>query len=772
MAIGWPVIGYDFLNYDDPTFVSANPHVLTGLTWDNFKWAFSFGYGDYWHPVTWLSLMLDVSLFGPKPAGLHFTNLLLHAANAALVFWLLRRWTGSLWRSAIAAAFFAWHPLRVESFAWITERKDVLSTFFFLLTLWAYGSAQRGDGRSEFADRRSELGDRKLEAGGRTPEGGSQKSDDRLPISNLPSPICHLLLPLTFFALGLMSKAMIVTTPFLLLLLDYWPLGRISNFKFQISNSAARATAWPRLLIEKIPFLVLSAIFCVLTYIGQSRILGKSQDVYLAVPTRIENAFVAYGKYLEKTIWPVNLAPHYPYPGHWSAWAVGVGVLLVVGLSIAAGRAVRRYPFFFVGWFWFVGALGPVIGLTKGWRQYMADRFTYLPSIGLSIFVVWMIAAIVSNRRRARLVSGAAAMIALGLCVARTRDQMSYWRNSETLFRHTIAVTTNDYLAYYNLGCYLENHGDINSAVQYFRKAVEINPGYAEAHNNLGIELVHAETHHNLDPSLAGSPGEGIEHLRTALRINPDYSEAHNNLGLALAGEGRTDEAIEEYNAALRTERNAEAYYNLGVALSNKGFHPEAIASFENALKVNPSLGKAQYNLGLELTATGRIDQAISHYLEAARLSPGFPQIYNNLAYALMAKGRVTEAIDYYREALKADPNYLPARRNLGPALLAAKRVDEAIPELAEALRREPGSAYLHNALAGAYESRGDTAQALAEARETLRLESTYAPAHVTLGRIFVSQGKTNEAKAEFSEALRLKPDYEAARKELHALPP
>ena len=364
LALYWPATSFAFIDYDDPTFVTANAQVQAGLNWAGVKWAFGLTGGDYWHPLTWLSLMLDASLFGQQAGGFHFTNVALHAANAVLLFLLLRRLTGAMWRSVVVAALFALHPLRVESVAWVAERKDVLSGCFGLLSLLCYAHyAARGQ-RSEIRDQRSGVGG----PGALFP---------------LPSSIFYLL-SLGCLACGLMSKAMLVTWPLVMLLLDYWPLRRLSFASLHHSTTSGLRLIW-----EKVPFFVLSGMSCVITYWTERAMKGSAALVESPALLRLENALVACARYLGKTFWPENLAVPYPHPGHWSWLEVGGSVVAVVGLCVVVLWLRRRWPCLLVGWCWFLGTLIPVIGLTQGWGNFMTDRFTYVPSVGVLLLVVW-----------------------------------------------------------------------------------------------------------------------------------------------------------------------------------------------------------------------------------------------------------------------------------------------------------------------------------------------------------------------------------------------
>jgi protein O-mannosyl-transferase len=585
LALYWPSTGFGFLNYDDADFVTSNVHVQGGLNWEGVKWAFGLNEGDYWHPLTWLSLMLDGSLFGQKAGGFHFTNVALHAVNGVVLFLLLRMLTGTLWRSAVVAALFALHPLRVESVAWVTERKDVLSGCFGLLALVCYT---------------------------RYAQGGVQ---------NRSTPSKHhvsrfYLLSLFFFACGLMSKAMLVTWPFVMLLLDYWPLQRFQLLSFRLAVSALRP-----LVREKIPFFVLSGMLCVLTYLTER---GRQGAVGLAASPallRLENSLVAYACYLGKTFWPVKLAVPYVNPGHWSWLEVGGSVLVVVGVCLAVFWLGRRRPYLLVGWCWFLGTMIPVIGLTKGWGSFMADRFTYVPCIGVLILVIWGICDLTQGWPDRVAVLSLAGGAAIMLCLVLTRQQIGYWRDSEVLFRHAVEVTEKNDRAYNCLGVALDQKGHLDEAIRQFQEAIRLEPDHPTAHYNLGIAL-----------DKKGQPDAAIRQFQEALRLNPRYVEAHYNLGIVLSRKGQMDEAIRQFREAIRLKPDyAEAHNDLGIALGRKGQMDEAIRQFREATRLNPRYVEAHYNLGLLFGVRGQTAEAITEFKEALRWRPDYAEARKQL---------------------------------------------------------------------------------------------------------------------------------------------
>lgn len=643
----WSVTTHDFVDYDDGDYVTANPHVQAGLSWEGVKWAFTTGHASNWHPLTWLSHQLDVSLFGLKAGGHHLMSLLIHCANAVLVFLVLRMLTGAYWPSLFVAALFALHPLRVESVAWVSERKDVLSAFFGLWVLICYARYVRAS--------------------------MAQDSKSRMWYG----------LALAAFVIGLLCKPMLVTLPLLLLLLDYWPLGRASATAVGLSRvgnqpSPCTITLWRRLWIEKLPLLFCCLISSAITFLVQRKGGAVSPVEGLSISARIANAFVSYVRYLKKIFWPDDLSVLYPHPGHWPAWQVWAAVALILIISAAAFTLRRRMPFIFVGWFWFAGMLVPVIGLVQVGIQSMADRYTYLPSVGLLVALVWMPVHAVRSHARLRLLMAAAGCLIVAACVFATYFQVRIWRNSETLFGHAVQVTKNNYLAYNNLGFYFSKQGRRTEAMENFRASIRINPNYADAQNNLG----HA---------LAGERKfiEAMEHYRAGLRSSPENVEIHNNLGNALAELGDVDGAMAEYAVVLqRKPDHADAHNNLGIALAMKGRLPEAIEHFQQALKLKP--GSAHGNLGNAFAAQRKWDAALKHYREALTYSPNDAQTHNNLGNVLAELGLLEEAVTNYTQALRLKAENPEAHFNLGYAFLRLNRREEAARHLREALRQRP----------------------------------------------------------------------------------
>ncbi len=577
LAILSPVARHGFVNFDDPAYVTANPHVQGGLTRANILWAFQTGDQGNWHPLTWLSHMLDSQLFGTSATGPHLVNLAFHVANTLLVFWVLNRLTGAVWRSAFVAALFGWHPLHVESVAWVAERKDVLSAFFFLLTLYAY---------ARYA------------------------CDFKVQGSKFKA---WYLLALVFFVLGLMCKAMLVTLPCVLLLLDFWPLKRF--------DKESRGRSPSRLLVEKIPFFAIALASSTITFLVQQHGGAVQSLNNLPLEIRLDNAVVAYLRYLGKTFWPFALATPYSDTQTWPPGIFAAAAILLVAMTLVAIWQARRFPFLATGWFWFVGMLIPVIGIVQVGAQSLADRYTYLPLIGVFIIVSWGANEIFQRRHLpAPLPAVAAAIILLG-CAWRTDDQLRYWRNSETLGRHTLSVTTDNWIAEYNLGWELDNQGQRDEAVELYRQAVKIKPYDADSLNRLGFDL-----------TKQGNYAEALPLFQTALQVRPDFSDLHFNIANALLHLEKFDEAVPKYELFLREHPgHVEALNELGVALAAKGDLVHATDYFREALRHEPDNADAHFNLGKTLALQGKTIEAKTQIAEALRLKPGWEKAEREL---------------------------------------------------------------------------------------------------------------------------------------------
>jgi len=545
-------VRHEFINYDDDQYVTENPHVQNGLNWPDVIWAFSTGHTGYAHPVTWLTLQFDYQLYGMWAGGHHLTSVIIHAVNCLLLFFLFWRLTRSLWPSAFVAAIFAIHPLHVESVAWVAERKDVLSGLFFLLTLHAYvGYAIRPK-------------------------------------------MWRYGLGLCFFILGILSKPMLVTVPCLLLLLDYWPLRRLTLGERQ--PGPTNSSNLGRLILEKIPFAAVAAGWSVLTFIIQKQVGAVVAEAHIDIGRRIANALVSYATYVWKTVWPSDLALFYPYPTTIPAVAVVISAIFLLLVSIVCFVKRQSSPYLFTGWFWYIGMLVPVIGFIQVGNQARADRYTYLPQIGLCIVVTWCAIALFGKWRRSREILAGLAVIVIAGLTAVSHIQASIWKNNETVWLHSLAHTSDNYVAHNNLGKALLLKGRLDDAIVHFRHALEICDECSDVYNNLGHTLARA-----------GKWPEAIDAYRAAIRTGPKHPNPHNNnnLGIALAKAGKTDEAIEEFREALRIDGDyREAHCNLALVLVQTGQRDEAIAHLREALRLKPDdpQVKAQLRqLGVEM---------------------------------------------------------------------------------------------------------------------------------------------------------------------------
>jgi tetratricopeptide (TPR) repeat protein len=690
------------------------------------KWAFcNTKQAAYWAPLVWLSHLLAWQLFGLNPWGHHLINVLLHAANTALVFLVFRRMTRATWRSLILAALFGWHPLRVESVAWVTERKDVLSALFWMLALLAY---------TVYVEQ-SKVG------------GKESTSSIRFHVSRFTFHVSpYYLLSLFFFCCGLMSKAMLVTVPCVLLLLDYWPLQRVTSDGWRVS----RQGNWKRLLWEKLPFFALAAAASVVTFVVQQHAGTVMPGQNLPLGARSANALVSYCRYLGKLFWPTDLAVFYPHPGHWPMDEVLLAGGLLLGISVLLIAKQRRYPFLLMGWLWFCGTLVPAIGLVQSGGQAMADRFTYVPSLGVLILAIWGAYELTRRWRYHGIVLSVAGAAAIVLCLALTRQQLGHWQNSEALFRHALEVTEDNWLAHNNLGSALEKKDQTDEAISQYREALRLTPDSALAHNNLGAALLNQ-----------GQTDQAINHYQEAIRLKPDYAEAHYNLGAALLNQGQTDQAISQYQRAIRLKPDyAEARNNLGAALIKKGQIDEAISQLQEALRLKPDHAVARNNLGIALVKKGQIDEAIRQFQEAIHLQPNYADVRNNLGTALGLKGQTDEAISQFQEAIRLQPNDAVARNKLAAALEKKGQADEAIRQYREAIRLKPEDAEAHYHLGTALGLKGQADEAISQFQEAIRLKPDYANARNNLGLALAMKGQIDEAIHQFQEAIRLKPDY------------
>ena len=562
LAVWSPITRADFINLDDNVYVTENQHVARGLTAEGIRWAFTNGYAGLWHPLAWLSHMLDVQLFGLDPAGHHATSLVLHMANVALLFLLLRRITGTTWPPVVAAALFALHPLRVESVAWVAERKDVLSVFFGFLALHAYVSYAAARSLGRYA------------------------------------------LVLLTFACAVMAKPMLVTLPGVMLLLDYWPLRGEGGREQQ-------APAWMALVVEKLPLVavaVMSGVATLRAARAQSALVGLSD---FSLPARLTTAAVSYASYLRKAVWPTDLSVYYPLAGAPGTYQVSGSALLLAGVSAFVFLARRRSPYLLVGWLWFVGTLLPVSGLLQTGGQAIADRFTYLPLTGLFIAVAWA----VSDVRWPSIVRGflgVATIAAVALLTVATRHELAHWHDGVALFSRALEVTRDNWLAHESLGDALLKKGDADAAGDEFEAALRLSPFDAKIHYDLGVARV-----------LQGQLDEAGAHFMDALRLRPDFADAEFNIGSILARQNRYPEAIVYFEQAVRHDPDsANAHAGYGTALLHVGRIDEAVAQLTEATRLDPRHATAHFNLARVLAVQGKAEEAGAHFDAAFAADP------------------------------------------------------------------------------------------------------------------------------------------------------
>ena len=734
------VVTFEFVNIDDQVYVTENPIVQQGLNLETIAWAFtSTDYAAFWQPLVWLSLMLDVELFGPWAGGFHLTNVLLHLANTIILFVWLSRLSGALWRAFFVAAFFAVHPLHVESVAWVTERKDVLSTFFGLIALLTWLRYVRTSDRWSYAA--------------------------------------------TWLAMAasLMSKQMLVTLPFLFLLLDYWPLRRISKGPDHHAGNAIHRP-WAALVIEKLPFFALSAIFCIVAYLAQSKGGATETLAGLSLSDRLGNAVIVYATYLKKAFWPSNLAVFYPHPGNsLPATAVISSAGLLVGVTIAVFLQRAKRPYLLVGWLWYLGTLVPVIGIVQIGYHQMADRFTYVPLIGIFLAVIWLVS---SQKQRSNLLASVAAICLLA-CMTLSWLQTRHWNNSITLCQHGLDVTQDNWYLHSAMGLavmrkpdspdilLLPNQSPLELAEYHLRTAIRIQPDYATAHHNLGLMLsdygqlaqandcfrrASALVADNKENEAAGAAAL----LRKALEVNPDNANLRVVLANVLARDGKTEEAKTHLFKILEDHPDhAEARYGLADILARENKTEEAKAHLFKILEADPDHGEAHYglallfhkemrleqaadhcrralhakpdhygahqSLGLILLDSGKLDESVEPLLEALRLKPKNPFAGYICGHVFHRQNKPEEAATYYRRAVESDPEYVPALLGLASIHIIDRPelydVDQAVALAKKACdvtgHKDPAAMEI---LAGVYVAAGRLDDAVITARNALEV--------------------------------------------------
>jgi tetratricopeptide (TPR) repeat protein len=639
LAIYGKVRHYEFNNFDDNIYVTNNPVVRSGLNAASLRWSFNYTLkdGNYWQPLTWLSHMLDVSLYGMNAGRHHMSNVFFHLLSTMLLFLAFGRMTGAIWRSAFVAALFALHPINVESVAWIAERKNVLSTFFWMLTLLFYAGYHHRPG------------------------------------------ILRYLAVIFAFGLGLLAKPMLVTLPFVLLLLDFWPLKRIV---FKRSEGFPAAIAL-RLIFEKLPLFILSALS---VYLSSASVKGMGNVISLEnlpMKLRLANALVAYVKYIGKLIWPYPLAVFYPFPERIPLWQPLTALALLLFISIFVFCTLKQKPYLAVGWLWYLGTLIPVIGLVQvGMWPAMADRWAYVPTVGLFIMLSWGVAEIASRWRYRRVVLACLSVSALTALLVLSYFQINHWRDSVSLFEHGIQATGGTWKMHNNLASALNARGRSSEAIWHYKQALELDPPEPEAvHYNLAIAL-----------TSMGRLQEAISQYDEAIRINPDYADAHVNLGVALARLGKTVEASRHYFEALRVNPNfVQANYNLGNLLLAQGETDAAISRYSKAVHINPLFAESYNGLGLALMQTGKLEQAVICFRKAAKLSPAFKDALRNLKLAESLSGRIFQAARGMQDALNFNMQTPDLDVKVIELLEKKERLEKTLKQFQKTLSLQPG---------------------------------------------------------------------------------
>lgn len=617
---------FGFLFVDDGTYVYNNPMVTQGLTWPGFVSAFDYKTSDNWVPLTTLSHMLDWQLFEADPAGHHLMNVLFHALTAILLFLVLNEMTSRLWPSALAATVFAIHPLRAESVAWVSERKDVLCGVFFMLTLWTYARYARND------------------------------KSWRLYVTTL-----------LFSALALMAKPMVVTLPIVLLLLDYWPLNRFEK------------NILPRLIIEKIPIALLSMATCVLTVLSQQAPIQGMEKIPFGL--RVENTAVSYVAYLWQSICPSRLLFLYPYPlSGFPVWEVSAAILFLAAASLAAFYWRTKYPYLWVGWLWYIVMLVPVIGLVQVGAQARADRYMYLPEIGLGVMMIWFIADISRGWPERLALLGGPIVVGVAILMNSAMNQVSYWQSDESVLNHTLALSPSNYWASVTLGIYHMHQGRLDDAISELNQAIADNPDNAIAYSTMGDTMLRA-----------GRVDDAIVQYHKALKINPNDILDHSDLGYALVQKRQYDDAIAECGKALNLDsHNADANFNLGLAFHGKGQNDEAITHYQEAVRLQPGYVMAHYNLAMLLAAHSHLDEAAQQFQTVIQLNPDYTNAYGNLANVLMGQGKLDEAIAQYQNTVELAPGSAQAHFRFGQALEKKGRTSDAIAQFRLTLQLNP----------------------------------------------------------------------------------
>jgi len=748
LLVYYQVTNHTFISFDDPDYVTANHRVQQGLTPENIVWAFSFskeGDKTYFHPLTWLSHMTDCQLFGLNPAYHHLTNLFFHIVNSFLLFMLLKISTGLPYRSLAVAVLFALHPICVDTVAWVAERKNLLSSFFWFLTMLAYVWHTKKPG------------------------------------------IIRYMAVFVLFILGLLSKPMLVTIPCVLLLMDFWPLKR---FKPVDIRSAIRDGAG--LIKEKIPLFALSFFWSILSMLSIQR-LGVEVPTYSRpMDLRISNAIVSYVNYIGKILWPFDLAIFYPYPRHVPFWEIAFALLVLISISYVVFKKIKESPWLAVGWLWFLGTLVPVLGLTQnGLWPALADRWAYIPSVGIFIMAVWGVVEAINRIKMPPTLSTALAVIAFFVIVPTTWVQVRYWSTNYTLFQHALDVTENNWAANNNLGKFFSKQKMFNKAVHHFKTANAMMPDQPITLTNIGVALSnlgkdkeaahyykqaiqlnknYKTAHYNLGLLYASQGDEelALQYYQNAIQIDPDYEDAHNNMGLLYFNQGQTDNALLHFQKAIQTDTdNAKSHNNLGLLFYKMGETEQSLMHYQKAIQIDPEFAEAHFNLGLLFYHTGNTKKAEEHYNTSIHINPNYAEAYNNLGLLYSDLEKTDEAIHHFQKATQLDPDYDAAYCNMGVVYSNLGQTPDAVSCITKAIVISPRNVKYYNHLGIILEQAGHTDQAINTFNKALEIIPDDPTTHINLGNLFIKRGQTKKAILHFNTALRSQPDSVEAHNNL-----
>ncbi|MBA4366423.1 MAG: hypothetical protein C0403_02160 [Desulfobacterium sp.] len=709
LAVYWQVNEFEFVGLDDALYVADNPHTKEGLSYQNIKWAFTEAteITNYWAPLTWISIIVDYELYGMNAGGYHITNLIFHILNSILVLLVFNKMTGKLWHSSFLAVMFAIHPLHVESVAWMTERKDVLSTFFWLLTMWFYAS-----------------------------------------YAKLPGTGRYLLVIICFF-LGIMAKPMLVTLPFVLLLLDFWPLSRLEP---SLSVSALQKNFL--LLLEKMPLLIIIFIVSFSAFFFQEKggVLPSLELIPLYL--RIENVLVSYTGYLWKMLWPFGLCAIYPYPNDIPNWQVIISFTILSSISLISIRTIKKAPWFTFGWFWYLGILVPVIGIVVIGPHAMADRYTYIPLIGIFIIISWGLPELITQLKFRTAYLGISVCLLSLILMLIAWIQVGYWRTSYTLFQHALEVTQKNPLAHDGMANALAKYGHVDESIKHYEKSIMLYPHSAEVHSNLGVALFKT-----------GKTKEAIQHYKTAIQLKPDFVRAWNNLGNAHKKNGQFDEATVCFAKAIKLEPNSAVInYNFGSLLLEKNKLKEAEHYFQKAIQLNPSFAAdANNNLGKIYMQMNEMEKAVQSFLLALQNNPNQAKTHYYLGDAYTKSGKLDEAMTHFSKAVKIEPDFADAQVAFKQVSDLNKQFNESLKTIEKEIQDDPKNPNLFFQLGKLYEQTNKFDQAIIAYQNSIELQPDFIPALNKIGILYATQNNYKYAIDAFKTIVSIKPEMNSS---------